>query len=83
MTELPTQQGGQPLKYTLTHYRKPEHTHEAFIKWVVEEHLPLAIPVFKKHGIIEYSLVSNQFSAEFEMAQNVLMSQLVCHAART
>lgn len=50
--------GGQPLKFTLTHYRKKEHTHEAFIKWIVEKHLPLAIPLFKKHGILEYSLVS-------------------------
>lgn len=59
MAERQTEQSGQPLKYTLTHYRKPERTHEAFIKWIVEEHLPLAIPVFKKHGIIEYSLVSS------------------------
>ncbi|KAI3329030.1 hypothetical protein HD806DRAFT_270232 [Xylariaceae sp. AK1471] len=46
----------QQLKYTLTHYRKPEHTHEAFVKWIVEEHLPLAIPIFKKHGVLGYSL---------------------------
>ncbi|KAI4865825.1 hypothetical protein F4820DRAFT_469324 [Hypoxylon rubiginosum] len=32
------------------------HTHEEFIKWLVEGHLPLAIPIFKKHGIISYSL---------------------------
>ncbi|CAL5870493.1 uncharacterized protein PFLUO_LOCUS4730 [Penicillium psychrofluorescens] len=49
-------EGDQPVKFTITHYRKQEHTHEAFIKWMVEEHLPLAIPVFKKHGVIEYSL---------------------------
>ncbi|KAI0118031.1 EthD domain-containing protein [Hypoxylon sp. NC0597] len=46
----------KPLKYTITHYRKPGHTHEAFIKYIVEDHLPLALPVFKKHGIITYSL---------------------------
>ena len=51
-------QGDQPLKYTITHYRKPEHTHEAFIKWIVEKHIPLAIPVLKKHGATGYSLVS-------------------------
>ncbi|KFA73928.1 hypothetical protein S40288_00918 [Stachybotrys chartarum IBT 40288] len=45
-----------PLKYTVTHYRKPEHTHEEFIKWIVEVHLPLAIPIFKKHGVLEYSI---------------------------
>ncbi|TVY90021.1 hypothetical protein LAWI1_G003315, partial [Lachnellula willkommii] len=47
----------QPLKYTVTHHRKQQHTHEAFITWIVEEHLPLAIPVFKKHGVLGYSLV--------------------------
>lgn len=45
-------------KFTVTHYRKPEHTHEAFMNWIIKEHLPGAIPIFKKHGILEYSLVS-------------------------
>ena len=62
MAEATTQQGGQPLKYTVTHYRKQEHTHEAFIEWIVEKHLPLAMPVFKKHGIVGYSLVSASYS---------------------
>jgi len=53
MAEVPK---GKPLKYTLTHYRQPQHTHEAFIKWIFEEHLPLAMPIFKKHSIIAYSL---------------------------
>lgn len=53
-----TEGQGQPLKFTITHYRNPQHTHEAFIKWIVEGHLPLAIPVFKKHGIQSYTLVS-------------------------
>ncbi|KAI1167691.1 hypothetical protein F5B18DRAFT_600976 [Nemania serpens] len=46
----------QPLKYTVTHYRRPEHTHDAFVKWITEEHLPLAMPVLKKHGVLGYSL---------------------------
>ncbi|GAP92556.1 putative dimeric alpha-beta barrel [Rosellinia necatrix] len=46
----------QALKYTVTHYRKPEHTHEEFIKWIVDVHLPLAVPIFKRHGVIGYSL---------------------------
>jgi hypothetical protein len=58
MSQVTNQKEGQPMKYTITHYRKQPHTHEEFIKWIVEEHLPLAIPVFKKHGIIGYSLVS-------------------------
>ncbi|KAK7937838.1 uncharacterized protein PG986_014706 [Apiospora aurea] len=45
-------------KFTVTHYRRPEHTHEAFMKWIIEEHLPAAMPIFKKHGVVEYSLVS-------------------------
>jgi hypothetical protein len=49
------------MKYTVTHHRKAERTHELFIKWIVEEHLPLAIPIFKKHGVLEYSLVSDSY----------------------
>lgn len=48
----------QPLKYTVTHYRQSQHTHEAFMKWLVEVHLPLALPVLKRHGILGYALVS-------------------------
>lgn len=53
-----TEGQGQPLKFTITHYRNLQHTHEAFIKWIVDSHLPLAIPVFKKHGVLSYTLVS-------------------------
>lgn len=48
---------GQRLKYTVTHYRQPHLTHEEFMKWIVDEHLPLALPVFKKHGVLSYTLV--------------------------
>jgi hypothetical protein len=48
----------RPVKFTITHYRQQQHSHEAFINWIIEEHLPLALPVFKKYGVIEYSLVS-------------------------
>ena len=60
-------EGDQPVKLTITHYRKKEHTHEAFIKWIVEEHLPLAMPVFKKHGVLEYSLVSSPILTIFQV----------------
>lgn len=68
----------QPLKYTVTHYRKPEHTHEDFIKWIVEVHLPLAIPIFKKHGVLEYSLVNGHTP----LTDSALGTNpgLVCHA---
>lgn len=49
--------GTSPVKLTITHHRLPQHTHEAFIDWIIKEHLPLAIPVFKKYGVIDYSLV--------------------------
>lgn len=48
----------RPVKFTITHYRQQQHSHEAFIKWIVEEHLPLAMPIFEKYGVLEYSLVS-------------------------
>ncbi|KAI1132067.1 hypothetical protein F5Y10DRAFT_261546 [Nemania abortiva] len=44
------------VKLTLTHYRKSERTHEEFMKWIIEEHLPLAIPAFKRCGVLSYSL---------------------------
>ncbi len=59
MADTTKQQEDQPMKFTLTHYRKARTTHEAFMKWIVEVHLPKAIPVFEKHGIIGYALVSS------------------------
>lgn len=55
--------GDQPVKLTVTHHRRPEHTHEAFINWMKESHLRAAIPVFKKHGLISYHLVGLVFSS--------------------
>ena len=52
------QEESKPVKFTLTHYRKDGTTHENFMKWIVEVHLPKAIPVFKIHGITGYALVS-------------------------
>jgi len=49
------------LEYTVTHYHKDEHTHEAFVKWITEQHLSLALPVFNKYGVLGYSLVSGYF----------------------
>ncbi|PQE16661.1 dimeric alpha-beta barrel protein [Rutstroemia sp. NJR-2017a BBW] len=56
MSDASAQSKGRPLKYTITHHRRPEHTHEEFIKWIVEEHIPLAVPLFKKYGVTRYSL---------------------------
>ncbi|EPE37120.1 Dimeric alpha+beta barrel [Glarea lozoyensis ATCC 20868] len=47
---------GPRLKYSITHYRKPGRSHDDFINWIVKTHLPKALPVFKKHGILGYSL---------------------------
>lgn len=48
----------QPLKYTVTHYRNPDKTVEEFLKYIRESHLPRALPLFKKHGALRYTLVS-------------------------
>ncbi|KAH9908565.1 hypothetical protein F4778DRAFT_352097 [Xylariomycetidae sp. FL2044] len=57
MAESSTQQAAAGrVKFTVTHYRQSQHTHEAFIKWIVEDHLPAAIPIFKKHGVLGYTL---------------------------
>lgn len=49
---------GRLMKYTVGHYHKEGVTHEDFINWLTKEHLPLAIPIFKRHGIKKYTLVS-------------------------
>lgn len=48
-----------PVRFTITHYRLPQHSHEEFLKWLVETHLPKAMPIFAKFGIIGYTLVSD------------------------
>lgn len=50
---------GQLIKYTVAHYRKEGVSHEDFVKWMTHEHIPTAIPLFKKHNIRKYSLVSS------------------------
>lgn len=62
MAENTKQQENRLMKFTLTHYRKAGITHEAFMKWIVEVHLPKALPLFKKHGIVGYALVSPLYS---------------------
>ncbi|RYP56993.1 hypothetical protein DL770_010785 [Monosporascus sp. CRB-9-2] len=71
MAGVHVQRGGQPLKYTVTHCRKRQHTHEAFIKLIVEEHLPVAMPIFKKHGVLEYSLFVTPASLNGALKQEV------------
>ncbi|ATZ53974.1 hypothetical protein BCIN_10g00030 [Botrytis cinerea B05.10] len=69
MSTAPAQNKSQPLKYTVTHHRKPEHTHEEFIKWIVEEHIPLAVPLFKKYGVTRYSLFVTPAAPNDQMKQ--------------
>jgi hypothetical protein len=75
MAEITKQQEDQPLKFTLTHYRKAGTTHEAFMKSIVEVHLPKAIPLFKKHGITGYALVS--FSYDWKIGQLIILTLYV------
>jgi hypothetical protein len=59
MAENTEHQQARPFKFTVTHYRKTGTTHDAFMKWIVEVHLPKAIPIFKKYGVVGYALVSS------------------------
>ncbi|ROW13953.1 hypothetical protein VPNG_04077 [Cytospora leucostoma] len=69
LAELP-QSSGQLIKYTVGHHRNKAVSHEEFIKWFTHEHLPLALPVFKKHNISKYTLfvtpptINETFGAE-------------------
>jgi hypothetical protein len=63
MAETTTQD--RPMRFTLTHYRKEGRSHEDFMKWIVEVHLPKALPLFKKHGITGYALVSPPCVSQF------------------
>ncbi|KUL85917.1 hypothetical protein ZTR_06349 [Talaromyces verruculosus] len=62
---------GQRLKYTVTHYRQPHLTHEEFMKWIVDEHLPLAMPVFKKHGVLSYTLARTSHHLHQTLSTNL------------
>ncbi|KAJ5681626.1 Dimeric alpha-beta barrel [Penicillium maclennaniae] len=68
MSEIPA---GRPVKFTITHHRQQQHSHEAFINWIVEEHLPLAIPVFEKYGVINYSLFVTPPSLNDALKQDI------------
>jgi hypothetical protein len=46
------------FKYTVEHYRKPGVSEEAFLDWYHHKHLPLAVPLMKKHGISKFAVVS-------------------------
>lgn len=48
----------QLIKYTASHYRQEGVSHEDFVRYMTDEHIPAALPLFKKHGIVKYSLVS-------------------------
>ncbi|KAJ5915682.1 Dimeric alpha-beta barrel [Penicillium verhagenii] len=61
----------QPVKLTMTHYRQQQHSHEAFINWIVQDHLPLAIPVFEKYGLTEYSLFITPSSLNDSLKQAI------------
>ena len=72
MAEITKLQEDQPTRFTLTHYRKAGTTHERFMKWLVEVHLPKAIPLFKKHGITGYALVSSSY--DWKIGQPIMLT---------
>lgn len=55
MAEL---QGPSPLlKFTVQHYKDPNVSDEAFMKWYQEEHRPRMEKLVHKHKVDRYALV--------------------------
>ena len=51
---------GQPIKYTVEHYRKDGVSSEAFMDWFTNVVLPKAMPVMKKHNVLKVAVVSSE-----------------------
>ncbi|KAL9622768.1 MAG: hypothetical protein Q9160_002886 [Pyrenula sp. 1 TL-2023] len=51
---------GRPLKYTVEHYRKEGVTEQAFLDWFRNVHIPAALPLMKKHGIVGYAVLARE-----------------------
>ncbi|MCJ1327598.1 hypothetical protein MMC10_004269 [Thelotrema lepadinum] len=47
---------GQPIKYTVEHYRKDGVSSEAFMDWFTNVVLPKAMPVMKKHNVLKVAV---------------------------
>ena len=45
------------IKYTVEHFRAEGISEQEFEKFLMEVHIPTAIALFKKYGIVKYSIV--------------------------
>lgn len=52
------QTGQQTIKISVQHYKAKNVSEEEFVRWLKEEHIPVALDIIRKHGVVRYSLVS-------------------------
>lgn len=45
------------VKYTVSHFRKEGVTEAEFEKFFMETHVPTAVALFKKYGVVKYAVV--------------------------
>lgn len=46
------------MKYTVEYCRKDGVSEKAFIDWFINQFLPRAVPIMRKHNILQYAIVS-------------------------
>jgi hypothetical protein len=63
------------IKYTVEHFRKEGVTEEAFEKFFTEVHVPTALALFQKYGIMKYSVVCTQPSTKNSPAKDFRVQQ--------
>jgi len=51
------QQPPQLVKLDVCLYKKPDIAFDDFVKWVTKDYPPRAIPIMKKHGIVQWAQV--------------------------
>ena len=45
------------MKYTVEYYRKDGVSEKAFVDWFTNQFLPRAVPIMRKHNILQYATV--------------------------
>ena len=44
------------MKYTVEYYRKDGVSEKAFVDWFTNQFLPRAVPIMRKHNILQYAI---------------------------
>lgn len=57
---------GRVVKYTMELYRKDGVSAEAFDDWFTNVVAPKAVPVYKKHNVIKFALVSCDITIDLD-----------------